>query len=45
MKKKENVKVWAVFSFELFKTSEIKNKTSDVSEKGPERAYKHEEAC
>lgn len=45
MKKKENVKVWVVFFFELFKIFEIKNKISDVFEKGLERVYKYEEVC
>lgn len=31
--------------FELFKTCKMKNKTTDVSEKGPERTYKHEQVC
>ena len=33
------------FPFELFKTCKMKNKTTHVSEKGPERTYKHEQAC
>lgn len=28
------------FSFELFKTCKMKNMTTDMSEKGPERMYK-----